>query len=618
MEQLLKKVAGIIQRNRKKKWVKAGVMSAACLVVFVTTYALILPAITISLNQAEEEPGFDVASQGELLVSDGGPDLFEGSGAAEDISNSSGGELLGGDASEDIFSDEGDVSALFGGDSDEDDEVVFSDSDGMDPYGMQASAEETSGPFTCTCSDEEIMCEVSAELLDGAVLPADTQMTARIIYPDSETGADAYTDIEETFEEALFKFWNEGLKIFTQSLSGMEIIMNDINSEIIDAIQQDFKFGLFDRIPNIIKLADDMRTTVRKEQNFDAAGFIYRPMYNELRRLINYYAQNENELFARTMTNWASLAGFHGHSNSMGIITYSEQSFVPKSAKNALLIPPRWKDYMSSAQNVFVDNIQRKYSKAKSVRNQERAIRGTFLRKQAIENDYLHFFAPGDAVFDCIVDNAMLSCKGRSSAFAIHAEFNWTGIVYTWSLSANIDYLLESGVSIYALSPYRNYLMSEQIISPISLNNEEDISDVQIIREYNRIVEAGFHPKNVVHLGKRSMSPGFLRGQLEGHSNIDWFRKEYTEENWREIIESTRKESYARAAEMFKKRSNVRGAREEMERTLSARAANADYFGLTDIGIEELKKTQKIILESIRRPKIVLDSVAFVWMVKYE
>lgn len=422
----------------------------------------------------------------------------------------------------------------------------------------------------------------------------------------------------ETFEEALFKFWNEGLKIFTQSLSGMEIIMNDINSEIIDAVQQDFKFGLFDRIPNIIKLADDMRTTVRKEQNFDAAGFIYRPMYNELRRLINYYAQNENELFARTMTNWASLAGFHGHSNSMGIITYSEQSFVPKSAKNALLIPPRWKDYMSSAQNVFVDNIQRKYSKAKSVRNQERAIRGTFLRKQAIENDYLHFFAPGDAVFDCIVDNAMLSCKGRSSAFAIHAEFNWTGIIYTWSLSANIDYLLESGVSIYALSPYRNYLMSEQIISPISLNNEEDISDVQIIREYNRIVEAGFHPKNVVHLGKRSMSPGFLRNQLEGPSNIDWFRKEYTEENWKEIIESTRKESYARAAEIFKKRSNVRGAREEMERTLSARAANADYFGLTDIGIEELKKTQKIILESIRRPKIVLDSAAFVWMVKYE
>ena len=44
----------------------------------------------------------------------------------------------------------------------------------------------------------------------------------------------------ETFEEALFNFWNEGLKIFTQSLSGMEIIMKEINSEIISAIQNDF------------------------------------------------------------------------------------------------------------------------------------------------------------------------------------------------------------------------------------------------------------------------------------------------------------------------------------------------------------------------------------------
>src|SRR5699024_9090016 len=35
---------------------------------------------------------------------------------------------------------------------------------------------------------------------------------------------------EGTFEEALLGFWNKGLKIFTQSLSGMEIIMKDINT----------------------------------------------------------------------------------------------------------------------------------------------------------------------------------------------------------------------------------------------------------------------------------------------------------------------------------------------------------------------------------------------------
>ena len=420
----------------------------------------------------------------------------------------------------------------------------------------------------------------------------------------------------QTFEEALFKFWNEGLKIFTQSLSGMEIIMKDINKEIVTAIQQDFKFGLFDKIPKIIELADTMRSTVRKEQNFDAAGFIYRPMYNELKRLIDFYAQNENELFASTMTNWASLAGFHGTGNKTGVITYSAHSFVPKSAINALLIPPKWNDYINSAQNTFVNRVQDQYNKTKSVKNIERSISGTFIRKQAIENDYLRFFAPGDAVFDCIVDNAMHSCKGQASAFAFPATINWTGIIFTWSLSPNIDFLLGNEVSVYALSPYRNYLMSEQVIVPIAIRNDDDATDEQVLWEYTKLIEAGFESKNVVHLGKRRSSPGFLKNVISGQNNVGWFRQEYSEENWGELVEGAKKEAHSKAFEIFTRRSNIRGAREEMERILSARAANAEYFGLTDGGIEELRKTQEIILSAIKRPKLVLESAAFAWMVK--
>lgn len=422
--------------------------------------------------------------------------------------------------------------------------------------------------------------------------------------------------VQDTFEEALFKFWNEGLKIFTQSLSGMEIIMKDINREIVTAIQQDFKFGLFDKIPNIIKLADDMRTMVRKEQNFDAAGFIYRPMYNELKRLIDYYAKNENELFASTMTNWASLAGFHGSINKMGIITYSAHSFVPKSAINALLIPPRWNDYIHSAQNIFTNHVQGEYNKSKAIKNVEGSIRGTFIRKQAIENDYLHFFAPGDAVFDCIVDNAMRSCKGQASAFAFPANIDWTGIVFTWSLAPNVDFLINNGVSVYAMSPYRNYLMSEQVVAPIAIQNDDNVDDSQIVREYTRLIESGFSPKNVVHMGKRSNSPGFMKGIMNGPTNIGWFRHEYSEESWGEFVDRARKESSVKAMDVFKRRSNIRGAREEMERTLSARTANAEYFGMSDEGLEELKHTQEIILNAIKRPKLVLESAAFVWMVK--
>lgn len=420
---------------------------------------------------------------------------------------------------------------------------------------------------------------------------------------------------EGTFEEALLGFWNKGLKIFTQSLSGMEIIMKDINTEIIDSVKQDFRYGLFDRIPRIIDLANTMREAVRKEQNYDAAGFMYRPMFVELKRLVDYYAQNENELFANTMTNWASLAGFRGFGEKYGVVTYTAASFSPKSAINSQLIPPHWNDYLSSEQNVFVNKVQEAYSKSKSVKNQERSIRGTFIRKMAIENDYLHFFAPGDDIFDCIVNNAINSCKGRASAFAVPSEINWKGLIFTWTLAPNEVYLLDRGVSAYALGPYRSYLMSEQVVIAIGIENPESVSDEKVIREYNRIINAGFNKSKTIHLGKRSRSAGYLKDEITGATNIAWFKTNYPEEQWIDIVTAAKKAAYEKALEQFKRRSNIRGAREEMERVLSARVANSEFYGIGDEKIDELKKEQDILLEAIRRPKVSLDSAAFVWMV---
>lgn len=418
----------------------------------------------------------------------------------------------------------------------------------------------------------------------------------------------------DTFEEALFSFFKNGLQIFNQSLSGMEIIMKDINDEIISAIKEDFKYGLFNRIPKIVNLAQKMRDIIRKEQNFDAAGFIYRPMYSELRRLIGYYAQNENELFATTMSKWASLAGFHGSMKKIGEISYSSKSFSPKSAINSQLIPPIWNNYLTSEQNKFLMDVQTSYDKSISKKSEDRVIQGTFSRKLAIENDYLHFYAPGDEIFDSIVDNAIKSCKGCASAFAVRSRVNWCGLIFTWSIAPNNIYMLDNGVSLYAMSPYRNYLLSEQVISPITISNDDSLSDEAILREYLSIINTGFIKSKTVHLGKRSREAQFLKDEFVGR-NIDWFKQKYGEESWQEFVVSSRKESYNKALEIFKRRSNIKGAREEMERTLSARVANSEYYGLNDEGIEALKATQTIILDAIKQPKIHLESAAFVMMI---
>ena len=92
----------------------------------------------------------------------------------------------------------------------------------------------------------------------------------------------------DSFENELFEFWNKGLKVFTQSLSGMEIIMKDINAEIIKAVEEDIEYQLANKIPEIIELSEKLSEEINTERNFDATAIIYRPMYIELTKLISY------------------------------------------------------------------------------------------------------------------------------------------------------------------------------------------------------------------------------------------------------------------------------------------------------------------------------------------
>lgn len=421
---------------------------------------------------------------------------------------------------------------------------------------------------------------------------------------------------EDSFESALVDFWSKGLRIFTQSLSGMEIIMQDINNEIVTAVKDDFRYGLFDRISTIIEKAEHMRNEIRKEQSYDAASFIFKPMYAELRRLIEFYARNENGLFADTMMNWASLAGFRGHYNPNGTITYSATSFSPKSAINSQLIPPHWAEYLDTEANRFYTKVQAHYEKTKAIHSASQSLSGTFIRKKAIESDYLHFFAPGDEVFDCITNNAINSCKGKASAFAVPSRLEWKGFVFTWTLVPNEAYLFENDVSIYALSPYRYYMVTEQVTIPISVDNTYGYDDSAILREFQRIIGNGFRKEKVIHLGKRSREAKYLAQVIDEPSNIAWFKKAYPEEAWYDLVANAAQEAKEKALSQFKRRSNTRGAKDEMERTLSARAANSVFFGIEDTRIVRLEREQKLILDAIKSSKVTLDSAAFVWMVK--
>ena len=136
--------------------------------------------------------------------------------------------------------------------------------------------------------------------------------------------------------------------------------------------------------------------------------------------------------------------------------------------------------------------------------------------------------------------------------------------------------------------------------------------------EYNKLINLGFksNRNKLVHFGKRKREAGFLKDLITSGTNISWFREQYPEEQWSELVLSSRKEANVKVMDYFRKRSNIRGAREEMERTLSARAANKEFYGVDDQTLTTLREEQKLVLEAIRKPRIILEAAAFVWMVR--
>ena len=343
-------------------------------------------------------------------------------------------------------------------------------------------------------------------------------------------------------------------------------------------------------------------------------------MNQELIGLVKYYNRNENQLFADAMLQWALLSGFRDVEEKDDVISFNESSFSTRSAENSLLIPPDWDTYFAKRQNQFLSKIMElRKEKTKKISPNHRAIAGTFNRKKAIENDYIHFFAPGDDIFDCIVDNALRSCRGQSAAFAMKSDINWIGFIYTWSLYPNEKLLIENNISLSYLSSFRNYLAVEQVQIPVRIRSEEEIPDGRVMRAYNDMLQRDFESSkdDIEHLGRRSKEEGFLRIYTQHRaSNIDYFKTLYSQDRWEDMVSKTRKISKDKALKNLKSRSHVSDAKIEIDRILTSVVATAKYYGHESNDLNRLKQIYDIVLESLTKPVVRLESACFVWMVK--
>ncbi len=389
---------------------------------------------------------------------------------------------------------------------------------------------------------------------------------------------------EGTIEEQLFKIWKDGMMLFEQSLSGLEIVTGELNELIVDALLDDYYTGLLNAFDDILDQAEEMRESVEDEQDFDLGATLYRPLSQSIDNVLELYNSEDNNIFATAMMGWGRQSGLRPEKpTTTGLIEFRESAFSVNAAKQSLFTPPEWERYTNS-----------------SIMLREGKILGSFDRKTAAMREDILFFAPGDAVYDSIISNAVGCNRGRCTGIETTGSFNYVGLIYIYNVEPTLDELLDNDITMQTLSQYRMYLPLQQIIVTIPLNKKSiEISEKEVIQTLFNL------PCRMAgHLGRRSA------GQM-GYSPLERFIESTPPTTWEPLIEKCSSKAYEKACLKLKKDSKLESAETEMQRVLDGYRAECTYF---ERDLSELNRKQHIFdasLRALKNAKPILDAVCF-------
>lgn len=389
---------------------------------------------------------------------------------------------------------------------------------------------------------------------------------------------------DTSVEEQLFHIWKDGMKLFEQSLSGLEIITGELNDLIVEALLDDYYTGLNNAFDDILDQAEEMRESVEDEQDFDIGATLYRPLSQGIDNVLTIYASEDDNLFATAMMGWGRQAGLWPEKpTKSGLIEFREANFSVGAARQSLLVPPDWCKYSNAAI------VQR-----------EGKILGSFDRKTAATREDILFFAPGDPVYDSLISNASGCNRGRCSGIETTGPFNYDGLVYVYNIAPELDELLEQGISLQTLAQYKMYLPLKQIFVAMPLNGKsKEIPEKEVIALLNNLRCAA-----AKHVGKRS-APKLSISPLEKFISLT------PPSTWEPLVDKYTEVAYKRACVRLEKRSDLTAAEKEMQRVLNGYRAECIYFERDLSGVEKRAREFDVTLRALKNSKPVLDAVCY-------
>ncbi len=393
-------------------------------------------------------------------------------------------------------------------------------------------------------------------------------------------------------EQDLFQIWQEAFQLFTHSMSGMEIALENVQNELMEALLSSPRQGVANLLSPMLEKASELREIVQEERYFEEAAINYRRR-QEFHELAKKY--RDGKLLRTAFMRWANLIGLNGeyHPHSDTII-FNPRHFRANSMSNAKFFQP--------------PNMQE--ALRRSGRSNNLVISGTFNRDIAVNRENLIFFAAGnDPWTDTIIANAFETDRGRCCAIeriVPELESNWEGFQLLYSLTVDPRPLFAAGFEPTHLFRATGYLTIVTYQLLISSSGKVVANDSKI----GKITKQHFDKKNDLHLGKRAASEARLAS----------FKERYPKQKWEALLERVFRVAQQTLAEELDFMPDLaQEAQAEFEHYAAGQRAAYQWFQTNNFSqefdferaIAQYEQVSTQLVAGIRQPLCQLESVCF-------
>lgn len=396
----------------------------------------------------------------------------------------------------------------------------------------------------------------------------------------------------DTLEHDLFRLWDEALELFTRSMSGMEIALEETQDQITKALARSVRQGLADLLDTVREQSAALREEVEKERLYEKETD-NKELRQQFKSISDRY--RDGKLIRDAVRSWTSIAGLSNFQTQGDITIYNTRNFKINSMTRARFLPPNMTEAARRIGNTRTTQII-----------------GTFNRDLAVRREDLVFFAPGDDPWtDAVITNALESDRGRCCAVGFKRNLAKGGAFFQllYSFQINPHYLYQARLDPIYLLHAQSYLPRPYLELLVDIDGE-------IMKRNDprrQLLELPFKDSSLRHLGMRKTNE-------HGISAINSFRERYPADVWSDMVRTS-----TEAAMQFILEDVVEYAAERADdaaREFARRVAGweaglrwqAQHGSGSEIerpALEKYRRATQALVQGIRHHLIRLESICF-------